>query len=72
MVHDGQPTAKRLGAAAREDLGDARLLLETAAHNVAAALRVADGEEAHSALITALAMASQAHATLLRVAGGHD
>jgi hypothetical protein len=69
MVHDGEPTAKRLGAAEREDLGDARLLLETAAHNVAAALRVSDPEEARAAIATALAMAGQAQTTLQRVAG---
>jgi hypothetical protein len=69
MVDDGPPTAKRLGAAAREDLGDARLLLETAAHNVAAALRLGDPEEAHAAITTALTMAGQAHAALQRVAG---
>jgi hypothetical protein len=70
MVQEGQPSARRLGAAAREDLGDARLLLETAAHNVAAALRQGDPEEAQAAITTALAMAGQAHAALLRVAGG--
>jgi hypothetical protein len=69
MVHDGQPTAKRLGAGAREELADARLLLETAAHNIAAALRVGDPVEAQAAITTALAMAGQAHSTLLRVAG---
>jgi len=70
MVHAGPPTAKHLGAAAREELGDARLLLETAAHNAAAALRASDPVEARSALTAALAMAGQAQATLLRVAGG--
>ncbi len=68
MVHDGEPTATRLGATAREDLGDARLLLDTAAHNVAAALRQGDPLEARAAIATALAMAGQAHAALERVA----
>ncbi len=70
MVQFGEPPALHLGATAREELGDARLLLETAAHNVAAALRQGDPVEARAALATALEMTVQAQRTLARVATG--
>lgn len=56
--------AKKLSAAMKEDLGDARVLLETAAHNVQVSLRL--GEEGDG-LGTALTMAEQAVAALRRV-----
>jgi hypothetical protein len=70
MVFAGPPPAWRLDEAAREDLGDARLLLDTALHNAAAALRGSDPEEVRSAIAAALSMAGQAHTALARVAGG--
>lgn len=69
MVTEGSAPRSPLKAAAREDLSDARLLLETAAHNVQAALRNPDADEVRCALETALTMAAQALAALKRV---HD
>ena len=52
----------------REDLGDARLVLETAVHNLrAAAGTVIDPVEAVEALETALIMTEQTIVTLRRV-----
>jgi hypothetical protein len=52
----------------REDLGDARLVLETAVHNLrAAAGTVIDPVEAVEALETALTMTEQTIVTLRRV-----
>lgn len=52
----------------REDLGDARLVLETAVHNLrAAAGTVIDPLEAVEALETALTMTEQTIVTLRRV-----
>ena len=52
----------------REDLGDARLVLETAVHNLRAATSLtADPLEAIEALTTALTMAEQTITTLRRV-----
>jgi hypothetical protein len=47
-----------------EDLGDARLVLDSAAHNTRAAIR---GEDALQALDNAIAQAEQALATLRRI-----
>ncbi len=60
-------TGLKLKADAREDLSDARLLLDTAAHNAQAALRNPDVEEALIALEAALEEARQAAAALERV-----
>lgn len=57
----------KINADAREDLADARLLLDTATHNAQAALRNADPEEALEALDAALNQARQAAAALERV-----
>lgn len=57
----------KLSAAAREDLSDTRLLLDTAAHNAQAALRNPDPEEGQEALDAALNQARQAVAALERV-----
>ena len=52
----------------REDLGDARLILETAVHNLRAATSLTiDAAEAVEALETALTMAEQTISTLRRV-----
>lgn len=52
----------------REDLGDARLILETAVHNLRAATSLTiDEAEAVEALETALTMAEQTISTLRRV-----
>ena len=52
----------------REDLGDARLVLETAVHNLRAASGIViDPTEAVEALETALTMTEQTIATLRRV-----
>lgn len=59
---------KRFNAKQREDLGDARLVLETAVHNLrAAASQTIDPAEAIEALQTALTMTEQTIATLRRV-----
>lgn len=60
-------TGLKINEAAREDLSDARLLLDTAVHNAQAALRNPDPEEALEALDAALHQARQAAAALERV-----
>jgi|GEM_PF-2965461 hypothetical protein len=67
MVRDGSQPHRPFNASNREDLSDARLLLETAVHNIQACLRNPDPDEAHCALEAALTMASQALAALQRV-----
>jgi hypothetical protein len=56
--------AKRLSEALREELSDARLVLDTAGHNVQALLRDGDVEQS---LANAIAMAEQGLAALKRV-----
>lgn len=59
---------KRFSAKQREDLGDARLVLETAVHNLrAASSQTIDPAEAIEALQTALTMTEQTISTLRRV-----
>lgn len=58
---------RRFSTKAREDLGDVRLVLDTAAHNVQAAAKNPDPAEAVEALETALTMAEQAVSTMRRV-----
>jgi len=61
---------KKLSAKQREDLGDARLVLETAVHNLrAASSQTIDPAEAVEALQTALTMTEQTIATLRRICG---
>lgn len=61
---------KKLSTKQREDLGDARLILETAVHNLrAASSQTIDPAEAVEALQTALTMAEQTIATLRRICG---
>jgi hypothetical protein len=61
---------KKFSAKQREDLGDARLVLETAVHNLrAASSQTIDPAEAIEALQTALTMTEQTIATLRRVCG---
>jgi hypothetical protein len=57
----GEP---RLTVAQREELGDCRLVLDAAAHNVRAAQR---GEEAVQAIDNAISGAEQALVTLRRL-----
>jgi hypothetical protein len=57
----------KLNASNREDLSDARLLLDTASHNAQAALRNPDPDEAQEALDAALNQARQAAIALERV-----
>jgi hypothetical protein len=58
---------RRLTSASREDLSDARLKLDTAAHNVQAALKNPLDDEVREALANAAAMTEQALAALQRV-----
>jgi hypothetical protein len=59
---------KKFNAKQREDLGDARLVLETAVHNLRAATSQGiDPAEAIEALDTALTMTEQTISTLRRV-----
>lgn len=59
---------KKFNAKQREDLGDARLVLETAVHNLRAATSQGiDPAEAIEALDTALTMTEQTISTLKRV-----
>jgi hypothetical protein len=58
---------KRFNAKQREDLGDARLVLDTALHNLRAAITNPDPGEAIIALETALTMIEQTTETLRRV-----
>lgn len=59
---------KKFSAKQREDLGDARLVLETAVHNLrAASSQTIDPAEAIEALQTALTMTEQTISTLRRV-----
>jgi hypothetical protein len=55
---------RKLSKALLEDLSDARLLLETAAHNVQALIRQ---QESGDALDAALRMAEQAVSTMRRI-----
>lgn len=57
----------KLNAENREDLSDARLLLDTAAHNAQVALRNPIPEEAREALDSALRQTQQAALALERV-----
>ena len=57
-------TAPRFTKRQAEDLGDARLVLDSAAHNTRAAIR---GEEPLQALDNAITQAQQALETLLRI-----
>lgn len=61
--------APRLDTAQREQAGDARLLLESAAHNAALVLRRGGelDDEGRQALENAAAMAAQAAGTLRRL-----
>jgi hypothetical protein len=56
--------ARKLSAKMKEDLADARVLLETAAHNIQVALRAEQGDEGIGAALT---MADQAVSALRRV-----
>ncbi len=56
--------AKRLNESLREELSDARLVLDTAAHNVQALLRDGDVDQS---LANAIAMTEQGLASLKRV-----
>ena len=57
-----------LSEAQRDDLGDARLVLESAAHNARVALApLNDPEDVRQALANAVAQAEQGVATLRRV-----
>ncbi len=58
---------KRFNAKQREDLGDARLVLDTAMHYIRAAITNTDPTEALVALETALTMIKQTTSTLRRV-----
>jgi len=59
---------KKFSVKQREDLGDARLVLETAVHNLRAATsQTIDPAEAIEALETALTMTEQTISTLRRV-----
>ena len=58
---------KRFNAKQREDLGDARLVLDTAMHNIRAAITNTDPAEALAALDTALTMIEQTTSTMRRV-----
>jgi hypothetical protein len=51
----------------KEELGDARLVLDTAMHNLRAAITNKDPVEALIALETALSMVEQTNSTLRRV-----
>ena len=59
------PKAKPLSNAAREQLSDARLLLESASHNCQAALKQTD--DVDHAIATAEEMTAQALAALRRL-----
>jgi hypothetical protein len=61
------PKTKPLNAAAREQLSDARLLLESASHNCQAALKAT--EDIDQAIATAVEMTGQALKALQRL---HD
>ncbi len=61
---------KPLSNAIKEDLSDARTLLDTAAHNVQAVLRSDQADAAQADAVTsAMSMAEQAVAALRRVQG---
>jgi hypothetical protein len=57
----------KLNASQREDLSDARLVLDTATHNVQAALLNPDPEESQEAFEAALRQTEQALNALKRV-----
>ena len=58
---------KRLSATDREDLGDLRIKLETAAHNIQVMLKNQDIDEIRVAVGNAAEMTAQALAALQRV-----
>jgi hypothetical protein len=58
---------KRFNTKQREDLGDARLVLDTAIHNIRAAITNTDPSEAIGALDTAITMLEQTISTMRRV-----
>jgi hypothetical protein len=60
---------RKLTNACREDVGDARLKLDTAAHNLQAMLKNPQDDEVREALDNAVAMTTQALAALRRVQG---
>ena len=64
MVSDRQP---HLSVAMREELGDCRLVLDSAAHNVRAAL---GGDEVVQSLDNAIVAAEQALVALKRIRSG--
>ena len=62
-----------LTAAQRDDLGDARLVLDSATHNTRVALAPhSDRDDARQALANAIEQAEQGLATLRRVAAALD
>ncbi len=63
---------RRLTNASREDLSDARIKLETSAHNIQAMLKNPVDDEVREALANAVTMAQQALSALLRVQGHLD
>ena len=67
MNHNEAKIPKRFSAKQREDLGDARLVLDTAIHNIRAAITNNDPADAFEALETALTMTEQTIVTLRRV-----
>ncbi|MBA3698451.1 MAG: hypothetical protein H0W78_06330 [Planctomycetes bacterium] len=68
MTDSEHQDPKKFSAKQREDLGDARLVLETAVHNLRAATsQTIDPAEAIAALQTALTMTEQTITTLRRV-----
>lgn len=58
----------RLNQAQREDLSDARLLLDNAVHNLQATLRNPDPDEAKDAFQSAMTLTQQAITAMNRVA----
>lgn len=60
---------RKLTNACREDLSDARLKLDTAAHNLQVMLKNTQDDEVREALNNAVAMTTQALAALQRVQG---
>jgi hypothetical protein len=60
---------RKLTNACREDLGDARIKLDTAAHNLQVMIKNPQDEDVRAALDNAVTMATQALAALRRVQG---
>jgi hypothetical protein len=65
MSRQPTPAKRPLSKAQLEDLGDARLVLETALHNIQAAIR--QPTDAEQALLSAVTMTEQALAVLQRI-----